>query len=241
MTEQTRAERREARRAENRARHAELKRQERERSMTKAQRAELRAQVVEDSLPSVDVGQFENVSPPPTTSYTHDQVLAAGEALIRGATLGDAEVLCGLARGALRRWVKRQRASDRGGERVGAWASACAYTVERALAIRRMRWQGLAEEGGKGSSAALWMLERRGGREYQPPAQRHEVKRESQEVVVHTTLESAIEHTARELGLDEDELRAQGEYWARAITASGRGESLPTPVTIDASPIEGDE
>ena len=26
-----------------------------------------------------------------------------------------------------------------------------------------------------------------------------------------------------------------------AITASGRGESLPAPVTIDASPIEGDE
>jgi hypothetical protein len=204
MTEQTRAERREARRAENRARHAERLQQERERSMTKAQRAELRAQIVEDALPSINVGQFENVEPPPTTTYTPDQVLAAGEALIRGATLGDAEVLCGLA-------------------------------------IRRMRWQGLAEEGGKGSSAALWMLERRGGREYQPPAQRHEVKRESQEVVVHTTLESAIEHTARELGLDEAELRAQGEYWARAITASGRGESLPAPITIDASPIEGDE
>jgi hypothetical protein len=83
------------------------------------------------------------------------------------------------------------------------------------------------------------MLDRRGGKEYQAPAQRHEVRRESQEVVVHTTIDQALEATATQLGLDRDELRASGDYWARAITASQRGHALPEPVTVDARVVEG--
>ena len=73
------------------------------------------------------------------------------------------------------------------------------------------------------------MLERRGGAEYRAPAQRHEVKRETTEVVVHKTLEDALESTASQLGISADKLREQGDFWAKAITASQRGNALPAP------------
>ena len=92
-----------------------------------------------------------------------------------------------------------------------------------------MRWQALAEEGGGGSHAALWMLERRGGREFKPPTQRHEVQRETREVVAHITLDSALEATSRELGIPLEDLKAQGDFWAKSMTAKQRGEALPLP------------
>lgn len=215
---------------------------ERKHGPTKAERALQRAREIEEELPPVDVGQFANVAPPRSSPYTPDQVIRACGSIVKGATLRDAEVLAGMRRGALRAWQRDARRAERGQQPpLGPWADACAYTVERALALRRVRWQALAEEGGKGSSAALWMLDRRGGKEYQAPAQRHEVRRESQEVVVHTTIDQALEATATQLGLDRDELRASGDYWARAITASQRGHALPEPVTVDARVVEDGE
>ena len=206
---------------------------------TKAERALQRAREIEDELPPVDIGQFTGVAPPSSSPYTPDQVIRACASVVKGATLRDAEVLAGMRRGSLRAWQRDSLRAERGQHPpLGPWAGACAYTVERALALRRVRWQALAEEGGKGSSAALWMLDRRGGKEYAAPAQRHEVRRESQEVVVHATIDQALEATATQLGLDRDELRASGDYWARAITASQRGDALPAPVTVDAHVVE---
>ena len=213
--------------------------EERRHGPTKAERAQQRAREIESELPPVDVGQFDGLTPPSFSPYTPDQVIRACTSVVKGATLRDAEVIAGMRRGALRAWQRDSRRAERGQQpALGAWAAACAYSVERALALRRVRWQALAEEGGKGSNAALWMLDRRGGKEYQAPAQRHEVRRESQEVVVHTTIDQALEATATQLGLDRDELRASGDYWARAITASQRGHALPEPVTVDARVVE---
>ena len=197
---------------------------------TKHERREERRRAIEEALPPIDAGQFENVEPPTNTHYTIDQVLKAGEAIVKGATLKDAEILYGFTRGALRGWQKDARRAARGLHHpLGPWASACAETVERALAIRRMRWQALAEEGGGGSHAALWMLERRGGREFEPPTQHHKVQRETREVVAHITLDSALEATSRELGIPLEDLKAQGDFWAQSMTAKQRGEALPLP------------
>ena len=147
---------------------------------TKKERQADRVAEIDASLPPLDIGQFDEIEPPRNTHYTVVQVLNAGETIIRGATLRDAEFLHGFSRGALRAWQRDARRAERGQQApLGRWAQACADTVERALAIRRLRWQALAEEGGGGSHAALWMLERRGGKEFHAPAQRHEVTRES--------------------------------------------------------------
>ena len=201
---------------------------------TKKERQADRVAEIDASLPPLDIGQFNEIEPPRNTHYTVVQVLNAGETIIRGATLRDAEFLHGFTRGALRAWQRDARRAERGQQApLGRWAQACADTVERALAIRRLRWQALAEEGGGGSHAALWMLERRGGKEFHAPAQRHEVTRESREVVAHVSLDSALDATSRELGIPLEDLRAQGDYWARAMTAQQRGEALPPPVIID--------
>lgn len=197
---------------------------------TKAQRHAELVKQVDEGLPALDIGQFENIKEHPSRTCTPDQVLRAGEAIIKGATLADADILVGLARGRIRSYQRDGRQADRGQRRpLGPFEAAAYYTIERALAIRRMRWQALAEIGGRGTQAALWMLERRGGKEFQPPTQRHEVHRESREVVAHVSLDAAIDATAQDLGLSADELRAQGDYWARAITHQKRGWALPKP------------
>ena len=85
---------------------------------TKHERREERRRAIEEALPPIDAGQFENVEPPTNTHYTIDQVLKAGEAIVKGATLKDAEILYGFTRGALRGWQKDARRAARGRRRL---------------------------------------------------------------------------------------------------------------------------
>lgn len=206
------------------------------RELREAQLAELSAK-----LPSVDIGQFEGLSAPAHSTLSPELILRVAQYMVDGATLRDACLMGGVHARVFERYRSAYRAEQRGEpSTLSDWGRACAETYERAIAIRRYRWQLLAELGGQGSSSALWMLERRGGREYRAPAQRHEVTRESREVVVTASLDQAIEATASQLGLSAEALRAHGDYWARAITATQRGGELPAPVTIDA-PTRDDE
>jgi hypothetical protein len=214
----------------------------RERRKSKRERhdeqiAELRAR-----LPPIDVGQFNGLEPPPLSALTVEIMLALAQYVVDGATLSDACIMAGVNPQSLNRYRRAYRAELRGEPQpnLSEWGRTCAETYDRAIAIRRYRWQLLAEIGGQGSGSALWMLERRGGREYHAPAQKHEVTRESREVVVTASIDQAIEATADQLGLSADALREHGDYWARAITASQRGSALPAPV-IDARVSESDD
>lgn len=209
-----------------------------ERAVARERRREERARrdAIPDQLPPLDVGQFEGVAPPTHARVTAEQILEVGRYVVSGATLKDASIMAGVSPRILERHRRDYRREQKGEPvELSEWGRACAETYERALSIRRYRWQLLAEIGGKGSSSALWMLERRGGGEYRAPAQRHEVKRESREVVVTATLDQALESTAHQLGLNAEELRAQGDYWARAMTAQQRGRALPSPQTDEGN------
>jgi hypothetical protein len=208
-------------------------------------RAEQQRQLEEriaNALPPLDIGQFDKpLQGRRSDSASVEGVLACGEYIVNGATLKDACMLAGIKHEATRQSLRSYRALERGEptyEKNTEWTLAIGMTLDRAFALRRFRWQMVAEGGGQGSSTALWMLERRGGAEFRQPVQRHEVKRESKEVVVHASIDDALEHTAHQLGLDSDQMRAQGEYWARAMTASQRGTALPSP---QESIIELDE
>lgn len=186
---------------------------------TKAERQAEIVRRLHEELPPVDIGQFAEVTAPAGSPLTSAAVIAAGELIVQGATIEDAATLSSLDLVELRAEIARG----------DAWGCACQITIERAYAVQRLRWQGIAELGGKGSTSALWMLDRRGGEAYRAPAQRHEVTRESRELVVNATVDSAIEATATQLGLSADDLRRSGDYWSRAITAQKRGTALPSP------------
>ena len=197
---------------------------------TKHDRYEAKLAQIDAELPPVDIGQFENVERSSSHMIPSDRVLAVAQRITQGATLRDACTLAGVSLRVIHKWARALREYEAGEvDHIDPYILACAVTIERARSITRLRWQMLAEGGGTGSATALWMLERRGGREYRAPAQRHEVKRESTEVVVNTSLEQTIEATAQQLGIDPDKLKEQGDYWARAITASQRGSALPSP------------
>lgn len=197
---------------------------------TKHDRYAAKLAQIDAELPPVDIGQFENVERSSPHMIPQDRVFAVAQRITQGATLRDACTLAGVSIRVLHKWGRALRDYESGErETLDPYILACALTIERARSITRLRWQMLAEGGGTGSSTALWMLERRGGREYRAPAQRHEVKRESTEVVVNTSIEQTIEATAQQLGIDPDQLKKQGDYWARAITASQRGAALPAP------------
>lgn len=196
---------------------------------TKHDRYAAKLAQIDAELPPIDIGQFEGLTCT-GQMVSQDRVLAVAQRITQGATLRDACTLAGVSIRVIHKWGRLLRDYESGEtEVINPYILACAVTIERARSITRLRWQMLAEGGGTGSATALWMLERRGGREYRAPAQRHEVKRESTEVVVNTSLEQTIEATAQQLGIDPEQLKQQGDYWARAITASQRGAALPAP------------
>jgi cytochrome c553 len=201
-----------------------------------AARAALEARV--DAAP-VDVGQFDGLPEPSTGARA--RVLAACERVARGATLADAAVLAGLERAMLKR---RLHEYETGKAHEGTWCWAVGYSVARARALCRERWQGLAELGGKGSATAQWMLERRGGVEYRPPTQRTETRTTATSTQVTLSLEASLAETGARLGLDDAALAQMGEWLARAQTAGARGHALPAPplvLDVEPAPEEPEE
>lgn len=189
---------------------------------------------IDAELPPVDVGQFDGIKPPQNGSVPIKRVMALAQRIMQGVSIRDACVLANVHFNSYKRWLRLLKQYESGElETMHPYLVACAMTMLRSKAIRHLRWQMLAEAGGKGSSTALWMLERRGGDEYRAPAQRHEVKRETTELIVHKTLDDALDATATELGISADKLRAHGDYWAKAITASQRGNELPSPPPLE--------
>lgn len=196
---------------------------------TKHDRYQEKLAEIDAELPPVDIGQFENIKIH-HSAVPVDRVLALAMRLVQGASIRDACTLANVHINTYKRWARLLREYENGeSETIDPYILACAMTMQRARAITRLRWQLIAEAGGTGSGNALWMLERRGGAEYRAPAQRHEVKRETTEVHVHATIEDALSETAKQLGIDAEALKAQGDYWAKAITASQRGQALPAP------------
>ena len=204
------------------------------------QAAEEAWRAFEGSLPPLDVGQFHNKREPREGATA--QLLAACERVVSGVGLKDASILAGLAPSTLREWQKAYLARVHGREETArhgdtdTWTSAAGYTVTRAQALCRARWQGLAEAGGKGSSIAQWMLERRGGDEYRAPVQR--VRTENKTTTVNLSLEASLTETAARLGLDDRALAQMGEWLARAQTQAARGQALPAPpLVLDVEPV----
>jgi len=161
-----------------------------QKGLTKAERQRQIEERVAASLPPVDVGQFERAGgrgglPLPPSDV--ERAVRVGDRIVWGAQLRDACLIEGASptgyAQALRRYRRAERIEE--GEitaeegayvaREGTWTYALGYTLDRAVALCRVRWQMLAEAGGKGSSTALWMLERRGGRGYLPPVRREQV------------------------------------------------------------------
>jgi hypothetical protein len=215
-------------------------------------------QRVREQLPPLDVGQFAGVSEPRPGEI--ERALRVAERVVFGATLKDAALIEGARWPFFDKALKRYRASERAlegdGERASdvigesTWTWALGYTLDRAMAMCRVRWQLLAEAGGKGSSTALWMLERRGGRSYLPAVRREQVTTTATSTQTNVTLslEASLADTQARLGFDESHLAQLGEWLSRSQTAAQRGEALPSPPTptreldvIDVTPRGGDE
>jgi hypothetical protein len=207
------------------------------------QAAEEAWRAFEGSLPPLDVGQFRDKREPHEGATA--QLLAACERVVSGVGLRDASILAGLPPHALREWQKVYLASVNKREETTrhrvteTWAVSAGYTVTRAQALCRTRWQGLAESGGKGSMIAQWMLERRGGEEYRAPVQRVKTETKTTTTTVNLSLEASLTETAQRLGLDDRALAEMGEWLARAQTHAARGQALPAPpLVLDAEPVE---
>ena len=229
----------------------EEKREEKPKYKSRHQRQRETEEKINASLPSVDIGQFVGI----TSSYVDveqesKRALAVAQRVMFGAQLKDACLIEGAPKHGYTKALARYRSgerdeADRGKEAPspGTWGHALGFTLDRAMALCRVRWQMLAEAGGKGSSAALWMLERRGGRGYLPPVRREQV---TSTTTTHTTttnltLEAKLEATRAQLGFDDQHLAQMGEWLARAQTAAGRGEALPEPPSSAGSGDGGSE
>lgn len=194
------------------------------------------------SLPPTDIGQFVGVeSRSLDVAKESRKALAIAERVVYGATLKDACLIEGESyynyRFALKAFRDTQRpASDRteSADVVGThtWTYALGFTLDRAVALCRIRWQGLAEAGGKGSKVAMWMLERRGGRDYLPPVRREQVTSTNTNTTntnTTLTLEAKLEATKNTLGFSDEHLAQMGDWLSRATTSAQRGEALPAP------------
>jgi hypothetical protein len=211
---------------------------------SKAQKQREVEERVNASMPDVDVGQFAGI----TSSYLDVEVeskraLAVAQRVMYGAQIRDACLIEGAKKHAYTKALQRFRKADSGDTegvtdtrhiaKEGTWTYALGYTLDRALALCRVRWQMLAEAGGKGSSTALWMLERRGGRGFLPPVRREQVTSTTTTTTTTTTLEAKLEATRVQLGFDDDHLAQMGEWLARAQTQAQRGEALPEPPLLE--------
>lgn len=203
---------------------------------SKAERADRIAREINEQVPQVDSGQFDELEAPASSKVSIEQVLRIGERLRQGLDLRQACVLEGATYESMRKAVRKYRRAQREEDfHVSKWTEAVGYTIERAFTLRILRWQLLAESGGKGSATALWMLERRGGTAYAPPTKHKHVTTENKTLNVNAQLsiEQSIEATQSALNLDPRILEQSGDYWAKLITANQRGEALPSPLVIE--------
>ncbi len=187
---------------------------------------------IEDSLPPVDVGQFNGMEAQGAGAHPAGFWLEVAGHIARGSPLRDAVLLCQTHRGSVDsvRDVKRLYFRILRGEdpsSVTPWVAACGFTIHRAYALQRLRWTRLAELGGRGSAAALWMLERRGGDQYAPPVRRTERKTESKRITAVITdpqnlpVETQIRATRDALGVTDEQLALAGAHWARLMNSRG--------------------
>jgi len=230
-----------------------------QKGLTKAEKQREVEERISAALPPVDVGQFERArarggAPLPPSDV--ERAVRVAERIVWGAQLRDACLIEGAPPAGWHKALKRYRRAERleGGEteeegasrdvaKEGTWTYALGFTLDRANALCRLRWQMLAEAGGKGSSTALWMLERRGGRGYLPPVRREQVTSTTTSTTTETqvtlSLEASLADTQQRLGLSEDALAQMGEWLSRASTASQRGQALPAPPRV--IDVESDE
>ena len=212
---------------------------------TKADRQREVEEAINESLPSVDTGQFIGVrSPVVDIEAEAPRALSVARRIMFGAAFRDACLIEGASFRNYREALQRYRATERKGTEEelyatavgeGTWTYALGYTIDRATALCRMRWQMLAEAGGKGSKAALWMLERRGGKAYLPPVRREQVTSTtttSTNTNTTLTLEAKLEATKNTLGFSDEHLAQMGDWLAKAQTAAQRGEPLPAPPSV---------
>lgn len=216
---------------------------------TKADRQREAEERIDAALPSVDIGQFCGVTPRSGTVDLEVEVpraLAVARRMVYGAPIRDACLIEGAKYSRYQEAIKAYRAhhakrmSDVKDHyireaREGTWFYALGFTLDRASAICRLRWQQLAEAGGKGSKAALFMLERRGGREFLPAVRREQVTTTTTtntNTNTTLTLEAKLEATRHSLGFSDEHLAQMGEWLAKAQTAAQRGDTLPAPPVV---------
>lgn len=213
---------------------------EEKRYKTKADRQQEAHDRVNASLPPVDIGQFSGVTSKLVDVFTESQrAFRVAERMVYGASMKDACMIEGAKYHSYREALRGFRNAERPAEersagtdlhREGTWSYVLGFTIDRALSLCRVRWQLLAEAGGKGSKAAMWMLERRGGREYLPPVRREQVTSTTTTTTNATlTLEAKLEATKATLGFSDEHLAQMGEWLSKAQTSAQRGEPLPPP------------
>jgi|TARA_Y100000052_G_C2945007_1_gene83207 hypothetical protein len=210
---------------------------------TKAERAERIAREIEQTIPEIDVGQFDGLRKPKGAKYTKKQILELCERVRQGLDLHKASIIANVEHEAMRKAVRKYRRSLREEEfTVTPWVTAVGYSIDRAYALRILRWQMIAETGGKGSHTAMWMLERRGGESYAPPTKHKKITTESKSLTVNANLsiEQSIQETQKALNLDPKMIEASGDYWAKIITANQTGKELPAPPVINVTPTHED-
>lgn len=217
---------------------------------TKEDRHEELLARLDAELPSADVGQFAGVESIHVDVFTeHLRALRVAERMMRGTELRDACLIESAPyhsyRKALRCYRNAQREPDELTDaaelaNTWTWTYALGYTLERATAVCRDRWQKIAEAGGKGAKSAMWMLERRGGRTYLPPVRREQVTSTTttNSTTTTLTLEAKLEATRASLGFSDEHLAQMGEWLAKAQTSAQRGEALPPPPTQQELPLE---
>ena len=187
----------------------------------------------EVALPDLDVGQFNAL-----TGISESQrrmctdIMNVARYLLRGSTVRDACVLAGVSPHTANHYLRAWRAEERGITPEGElpptpYTLALGYTLARAMSIRALRWQTIAECGGKESNTAKWMLERRVRGEYSPPVQRSKSERTEKVEVSVKEISTQLEETRKALGVSEQELARMGEYWAQVSTAAQRGQEIP--------------
>lgn len=196
------------------------------------------------ALPSLDIGQFKAL-PNLTDDQRRrcDEVLTVSRYILRGSTIRDACVLAGSSVSMIRHYLKMWRQEEQG-EHTGTpptpYILALGYTLARAMSIRALRWQTVAESGGRESNTARWMLERRVRGEYAPPVQRSQTTNKTEVAVSVTEITAQLEATREALGVSEIELEKMGEYWAKVATEAQRGNALPLPpVSINEKKNQG--
>lgn len=196
------------------------------------------------ALPDLDVGQFNALTDLNASQRRMcTDVMNVARYILRGSTMRDACILVGVSPSSasyyLRMWRKEER-EEHVEVKPTPYTLALGYTLARAMSIRALRWQTVAEAGGRESNTARWMLERRVRGEYSPPVQKTQRESTQRVEVSVTEIGAQLEETRKALGVSEKDLATMGEYWAQVSTAAQRGKELPPPPVKSADPKQYD-